>query len=237
MDKYLKKIKIHNLLPTIHINSGSMEAIKWIALLSMTIDHLNRFFFDTTIYSAYCAGRLAMPLFAFIFAYNLAQPDALPRGLYSKATQRLLFFGLLATPAYIAMRQDIWPLNIMFTLAAATVSLFFYEQGNSRGRLISFSIFLISGPFVEYLWIGNFFCITAWFYCKRPSITRLLTCLVAYLFLGELNGNHWAVLSLVFIIAATKIKIKLPRIRHFFYYYYPAHLWIMYLIRLTFFSP
>lgn len=72
-------------------------------------------FYASSIQTLYCIGRLAMPLFAFIFAYNLARPDALPRGLYSKVLVRLVIFGAIATPGYIAMRhlQFIWPLNIL----------------------------------------------------------------------------------------------------------------------------
>ncbi|WP_172838976.1 TraX family protein [Legionella micdadei] len=58
--------------------------MKWIALVSMTIDHINRFFYASSIQTLYCIGRLAMPLFAFIFAYNLARPDALPADFIPK---------------------------------------------------------------------------------------------------------------------------------------------------------
>jgi TraX protein len=221
-----------NLLPPIKVSSGTMEVVKWLGLLSMTIDHINRFFFGTAIYSAYCIGRLAMPLFAFIFAYNLAQPNAFARGLYTRVLKRLIIFGLLATPGYIAMRNlpTLWPLNIMFTLSVATIALFFYEKGGVGNYLVAILFFLIGSLFVEFNWAGVMFCITSWFYCKKPSILALLACLMAYLFLGIVNDNNWALASLPIIILASKIDLKVSRIPHFFYFYYPSHLYVLYLL-------
>jgi len=209
-----------------------MELVKWIALVSMTIDHINRFFYASSIQTLYCIGRLAMPLFAFIFAYNLARPDALPRGLYSKVLVRLVIFGAIATPGYIAMRhlQFIWPLNILFTLGVATATLYCFALGGNRNRVFAIFIFLIGGFFVEYSWVGIFFCVTAWFYCKNPTLLRLLACAVAYFFLDDINANHWALVSLAVILLATQIDIRIPRIRHFFYFYYPLHLYTLYFL-------
>ncbi len=209
-----------------------MEAVKWLALLSMTIDHINRFFFNTEIYPAYCAGRLAMPLFAFILAYNLAKPEVGSSGLYTKVLQRLLFFGLIATPGYMAMRQleQPFPLNIMFLLAAAVGIFYFLDKEDKSHQLIALFIFLIGGFFVEYDWVGILFCVTAWSYCRKPTLLTLSGWLIAFLLLDFINNNHWASISLPVIWFATKIDLKIPRIRYLFYIYYPLHLSILYLL-------
>ena len=46
-------------------------------------------------------GRIAMPLFGFILAYNLAIPEMLRRGVNFRSMRKMLFFGLLATPVYV----------------------------------------------------------------------------------------------------------------------------------------
>lgn len=210
-----------------------MEAVKWIALLSMTIDHANRFFYDGTIYPAYCFGRLAMPLFAFIFAYNLARPDAMARGLYASTINRLILFGLLATPAYIAMRtSDQWlPLNIMFSLALATICLYLYEEGSFNNRILALFVLYIGGYFVEYNWITPLICITIWFYCKKATIIRLVFCFLPFILLDQNNLNDWALLAIPIVMLATQIDLHIPRIRHFFYYFYPLHLTLFYFLR------
>lgn len=219
-------------LRPLKITSGTMEAVKWLALLSMTLDHFNRFFFNASVYPLYCAGRLAMPLFAFILAYNFAQPENLSRNLHGKVLLRLLIFGLLATPGYIAMRhlESFLPLNIMFLLALAVTTFYCFEQEEHFYRLIALLIFLIGGFFVEYDWVGLIFCFTAWTYCRKPTLLSLLAWLIAYLLLDKINENHWALLSLVIIFIATRIDIKIRRIRYLFYVYYPLHLSVFYLL-------
>lgn len=219
-------------LSRLTISDGSLEVLKWIALISMTIDHANRFFFQARLYNAYCIGRLAMPLFAFIFAYNLSRPNTLINGAYFKTFKRLTFFGLLATPGYISMRalEHLWPFNIMFMLLAAAACFYFIEKGGFNLILAVF-IFLIAGLFVEYSWQGLILCLTGWFYCKKPSLLTLLFYGYAYLLIDGQNGNHWALLALSLIFLSTRINLNVRRIPYFFYIYYPLHLTFFYLIK------
>ncbi len=209
-----------------------MEAVKWLALVSMTIDHANRFFFKATLDPAYCFGRLAMPLFAFILAYNLAQPGVKLSGVYSKVLLRLIIFGFLATPGYIAMRhlEHLLPLNIMFMLAAAVAIFYHIDEGGAANRFAALFIFLIGGLLVEYDWVGIIFCLTCWFFCRKPSLLTAFAWFIAYLLLDKINGNHWALLSLLVIYLATKNEVKIPRIRYLFYIYYPLHLTLFYFL-------
>ena len=85
------------------VHDGSLEALKWIALVLMTGDHVNKYLFNGTIPALFNAGRVALPLFIFVLAYNLARPGTLERGAYPRTMKRLALFGVLATPAFIAL--------------------------------------------------------------------------------------------------------------------------------------
>lgn len=69
----------------------------------MTVDHVNKYLFNGTHPAAFAVGRSALPIFALMLAYNLARPITLERGVYQRTASRLLAFGLLATPANVAL--------------------------------------------------------------------------------------------------------------------------------------
>ncbi|HBO2234324.1 TPA: hypothetical protein L4G82_006185 [Pseudomonas aeruginosa] len=131
------------------IADGTIEALKWLALLAMTGDHVNKYLFNGTLPYLFEAGRLALPLFVFVLAYNLARPGALERGLYGRAMKRLLAFGLVASVPFIALGGVVggwWPLNVMFTLLAATAMLYLVERGRSVAPI---ALFVVAGGLVD----------------------------------------------------------------------------------------
>jgi len=100
----------------LHVPNGTVEALKWLALILMTSDHVNKYLFNGTVPWLFNAGRVTLPLFVFVLAYNLARPDTLERGVYPRTMQRLTLFGVLATPAFIALgglMAGWWPLSII----------------------------------------------------------------------------------------------------------------------------
>ncbi|MBA4696666.1 MAG: conjugal transfer protein TraX [Legionella sp.] len=214
------------MFPTLRIPSGSLEGLKWLGLISMTVDHANRFFLAGHSETAYCIGRLALPLFAFVFAYNLSSINLSNSGHYQRILKRLLFFGVLAIPGYMAMKQlsTPWPFNILFVFLIALLLFVLQTQKNIFTSFLAVLVFLLGGLLVEYSWCGIFFCFAAWSYCRKPSLLTATACFLAYWFLDYLNGNAWALLSLPIIFLAGQTDFKIKRIPHLFYYYYPAHL-------------
>ena len=92
-------------IPRVKIADGSIEGLKWLAMVAMTFDHMNRIFFSMGNDLFYNIGRIAMPIFAFVFVYNIARSTEFVPANYYKSFKRLVFFGLLATPAYVAMMK------------------------------------------------------------------------------------------------------------------------------------
>ena len=91
--------------PALDLNSGTLEALKWLAMLLMTLDHVNKHLLHASVPELFAAGRLALPLFGFVLGYNLARPGALTSGGYSRTARRLAVFGSIATIPFIALGE------------------------------------------------------------------------------------------------------------------------------------
>lgn len=222
-------------LPRLVVPDGALEVLKWIALLLMTGDHVNKYLFNGTKVLLFNAGRVAMPLFVFVLAYNLARPGALERGAYTRTMKRLALFGVLATPAFIALGGLMvgwWPLNILFALLALTSVLCLVERRTVNGYVAAAVVFLVAGSSVEFWWPTLAFGLAVWWYCKQPSWMALALALVALAALWFVSGNLWALAALPVILVATRVDLHVPRLRWVFYAYYPVHLVAIWLIRI-----
>src|SRR2546423_3615832 len=127
------------------IADGTLEALKWLALALMVLDHVNSFLFTRTLPGAFQAGRSVFPLFAFVLAGNLARPGALQRGVHVRVMRRLALFALLATPAHWALVGHWWPLNILVTLLAGTATVYGLERADAPGVAIAGIAFAAGG--------------------------------------------------------------------------------------------
>lgn len=222
-------------LPRLVLTDGALEALKWLGLLLMTGDHVNKYLFNGTLPLLFEAGRLAMPLFAFVLAYNLARPGTFERGVYQRMIARLTVFGILASVPFIALgglASGWWPLNILFTLLVLVVTLYMIERGTSTSYVLAAAAFLIGGSSVEFWWPALGVGLGVWWYCKRPSWAAFVLALLSLAALRFVSGNWWALAALPVIIAASHVNLRVPRLRWFFYAYYPAHLVGIWLIRI-----
>lgn len=218
-------------LPRLRFTDGTLEALKWLAIALMTLDHVNKYVFHEASTVAFDFGRIAMPLFAFILAYNFARPGALERGSYQRSMKRLATFGAIALPVCMALGGllfGFWPLNILFMLLTATAVMYLLERGNSS---MAFLVFVAGGFMVEFWWPAVGFTIACWYYCKRPSWLSLGLAVFCCAALAPINNNFWALAALPIIFASAKLDVKIPRSNGLlFYVYYPAHLSIIWLI-------
>jgi hypothetical protein len=217
------------------VSDGTLEALKWLALVLMTVDHINKFLLNGTNDAAFAAGRVAMPLFVFALAYNLARPGVLERGVHLRTTKRLALVGALAIPAFVilgGLHAALSPLNIMFALLALTATLNLLNRGTTVGYAAAAAIFLLGGAIVEYWWPALAFGVAVWWYCKQPAAMPLTLALTALASLWFINGNFWAFLALPVILVACLVDLHMPRLRWVFYAYYPVHLFTLCLIRI-----
>lgn len=224
-----------HLLPPVVIPDGTVEALKWLALACMTCDHIDKYLLHASVPLLFNIGRLAMPLFGIILAYNLARPGTTERNGYQRTMLRLAIAGAGATPAFLGLGGLLhgwWPLNIMFALLVVTTTLFLWEKGGTASKLAAIVVAVVGGSSVEFWWPGIGLCIACWAYCKRPGWTPMLCAVLCCALLTIINGNSWALAALAIICSACFVKLEVPRLKYVFYTYYPLHLTVLWVIHL-----
>ncbi len=217
-------------LPRLTFSNGQLEILKWSALVIMTLDHVNKYFFKDALAVVFDIGRVAMPIFFFILAYNLARPGAMEKGVYQRVIKRLAISGMLASIPYIALgglAVGWWPLNIMFTLLVITITIYLIE---SEHFILAQVVFFLGGSVVEYWWFASAFGIAVWSYYKKPSWIAFSLAILACASLFIINRNNWALLALPLLFLASRINFNVPKKRLIFYAYYPLHLAVIWLV-------
>ena len=225
-------------MPRLQLADGTVEALKWLALLLMTGDHVNKYLFNETLPYLFEAGRLAMPLFVVVLAYNLARPGTVENGAYRRTALRLFLFGVMATPPFIALGGLLYggyPLNILFTLLVITLATEACDRA-AQGRPLFWGLALlvvvVGGAWVEFWWPAVLLGLCVGWYVRRPNLLAAVGAVLALAALTPINGNAWALAALPVLLAARWVRPDLPRWRWLFYAYYPLHLLALWLIRI-----
>ena len=230
----------------LRISNNSLTAMKLIGIAAMLIGHFNAFVNPHYNQTLFEIGRIAFPLFALVLGYNLAR---IPSDKIPKIMLRLLMFGILATPIYIILSgglQHWWQLNILFTLSLATtivylLSLPTYNRWAVTARMTALLLFTVIGGLVDYLWLGPALVIVVWrlFSGISAAESTILQALLLGLFglLCVMNDSLATLLALPIIYLTTIAcqNIRLPRMKWFFYWFYPGHLVALFLIRTAFY--
>lgn len=221
-------------LPALQLSPGQAETLKWLALGCMVIDHTNKYLFSGTSEMAFALGRLAMPLFGILLAFNLAQPctDSLSR--YKRVAGRIGLSAAASTLPFVALGGLLWgwwPLNILFALLIAVIGMYLIEQGGHTNLFTAALLVIVGGALVEFWWPAIGVCIFAWAYIRIPTWFAGLGLVFSLAALYFINGNHWALMVLPVFFACAKINFEIPRIPYFFYYFYPLHLSVIYAVK------
>ncbi len=228
----------------LRISNNSLTAMKLIGIAAMLIDHFNAFVNPDYSRIFFEAGRIAFPLFVLVIGYNLAR---IPSDKMPKIVLRLLMFGIMATPVYIILGgglQHWWPLNILFTLCLATIIVYLlslpaYNRWAVTARMTAILLFAVIGGLVDYLWLGPALVIVVWrlFSGISAAESTILQVLLLGLFglLCVMNDSLATLLALPIIYLAIVAcqNIRLPRMKWFFYWFYPGHLIMLFLIKTT----
>ena len=216
------------------LSSGQQEALKWLAVASMSVDHTVKVFFGAPPWGV-AVGRLAFPLFALLLAYNLTHRRVAPRRYLAP----LLLAGCAAQPAYSALFP--WShLNIMFTLLLGVAFLpaarRLQNASNVPASLSLVAVALVTlvpASFVDYGFAGALLVPT--FQSVLERFDPFSLSLLAFVLLQVNHFTPYALVGLLAPLLACGVARchvpTLPRHRWVFLLYYPLHLAALWLFR------
>ena len=220
------------------------DFIKIIAVVSMTIDHIGGAFFPQ--YPAFrWIGRIAFPLFCYCLTVGMMYT-----GDIKKYLLRLGAFAVISQPFWIlAFNSDditgnIFNLNIFFTLIVSLLGACGFKE--RKWWLFILVLILLNVINFDYAMTGLILILIFYLCRNKPWLGAAVYTLT---YLPALNGNMadplalkigghaigfeiFALLALPFIYIQTNSGLKIPK--WFFYIYYPAHLFAIYLIGILF---
>lgn len=129
---------------------GALDLLKWLALLSMLLDHLR--YVGISADWLYVPGRLAFPWFCLAMAANLARGGA--RKTEWRYLGWLLLFSLLSEIPYRLYIPEPDTLNVMPTLALGLLVARGWQDRALISRLLGVSALLVAALFPERLMFG-----------------------------------------------------------------------------------
>lgn len=216
--------------------------IKVVAIISMTFDHVGNVFFPE--YPVFrWIGRIAFPLFCYCLTVGMLYTHDI-----KKYVLRLSIFALISQPFWIlAFNADdiignIFNLNIFFTLVVSLLTTWGFKE--KKWLLFIAGIILLNVVNFDYAMTGPVLMIIFYLCRNRPWLGALIYTLT---YLPAINGSMedplalkigthaigfeiFALLALPFIYFHTNTKLRISK--WFFYIYYPAHLFVIFLLQM-----
>lgn len=204
----------------IAMTSGGREVLKWIALVLMTGDHVNKVLLDGSQPWLTDLARVVFPIFAVVLAWNVVRhPD---RAAIDRSIRRTLLAAVVVQPLHAAAFGYWLPLNVLFTLGAGLLVF------HIRSLPVVVLVGVIGGAFVDYAWPGVLVVVAAGVLAKDPRKAQHQAMFaLALLALCWFNGNAWALAALPIVAVAGSLPVTLPRWRWTFLGYYAAHLAVL----------
>ncbi|MDT4849980.1 TraX protein [compost metagenome] len=219
----------------------ALDLIKWLALLSMLVDHLRHVW--PQLYFLYIPGRLAFPLFCLAIAANLLRPQAGERKpLPLRYLGLLLAFALLSEWPYRLLVQAPQSLNIMPTLVLGLLIGNAVQQPHGPQRWLGLGALLLA--ILGHSWLmfgvpGTLLPAAFVYALSRPSpawIWPVLLCLLANywppFYIDATRGDPfaWAFIGVCVLaplfglwLLRQPLAFPVPPVRRWAYLFYPGH--------------
>ncbi|MEM3040916.1 MAG: TraX family protein [Nitrososphaerota archaeon] len=214
------------------------EFLKWIAVITMTIDHIGAVLYPACWFLR-VIGRLSFPLFSFLLVLGVETTRNVKN--YSL---RLFIFALVSQfPFVLAIGIGIFEsLNVFFTLFFGVLFIYFFKKKSPLILLPILASFLnFDYSIYGILLIGSMYLLRE---DRKTGIVSII--LLNLLFLPVWPTQIFSLFALPIILfyssdlktfKGSEWKNAYPFWRkYFFYVYYPLHLTLLYLIKLSYFQ-
>ncbi|MHC8405388.1 MULTISPECIES: TraX family protein [unclassified Pseudomonas] len=227
---------------------GALDLLKWLALLSMVLDHLRYVGYSVDI--LYVPGRLAFPWFCLAMAANLARPRAVTADGQWRYLLWLLLFSAISEIPYRMFIPDPDTLNVMPTLALGLLVARGWQHHALQSRLLALGALIVAALFSERLMFGFFGVLLplatllvirrSWFFSLLPGVVCLAANQWEVLYHSARFGNAPAILGLVTCLFAPLMGMFLlrhakalrpPPMRRWAYALYPVHFLLLLAVR------
>ena len=227
---------------------GALDLLKWLALLSMVLDHLRYVGYSVDI--LFAPGRLAFPWFCLAMAANLARKGASSAGSPWRYLLWLVVFSAISEIPYRLFMPAPDTLNVLPTLVLGLLVARGWQEQTLGSRLLALGALVLAAWFPERLMFGFFgvlLPLTMLLVIRRPWYFSLLPGVVC------LAGNQWevlyhsarlgssaAILGIAACLVAPLIGLFLlrharhlqpPPMRRWAYALYPAHFLVLLALR------
>jgi TraX protein len=219
----------HTLWTTPVLSSRAQDLLKLAAIASMVTDHVGALLAPEVIVLR-IIGRFAMPAFALLLGYNLAQRGVHPKRLIIP----LIAFGLLAQPIY-ALASDTTHGNILFAFALGVMIVAVWRDLESQPvvRGVIVALLATASLFTEYPLTAATLIVLSERLMTRMTGANLIAWIVCAL---AANVFHPAalvgLLPLLMLFLLSRVSgSRLLTWRWFGYMFYPAHLGLLLILR------
>lgn len=203
--------------------SGKHDLLKLIGIWAMSLDHIGWVFFPQ--YDLFQAiGRLALPIFCAGIALGYQKTSN-----FKKYFLQLLLFGLLSQIPYNLL-WNVHKINIILALALALLFIYLVDK---KKYLLAFGIFWLSVVlFIEYNWYAPVITLIFFKFRNNKKVAFTLLFLVTFCYIVQTNAliQWYALIGFCLVLFMPEIKLSFQLNKFFFYFFYPAHLFLLYLL-------